>query len=104
MTATSNHTTTDHTGTGPTPAEARFETLRVKGDELAAQVKDLIHQGNVQRIVVRNSDGHRVIEIPINAGLVAAVVAPVLTGVAAIAALASDWQIEVQRDTDHPVG
>lgn len=89
--------TTDAGPAASTNSAAHFENLRVKGDALTAKVRGLLHEGNVQRVVVRNSDGHAVIEIPVNAGLVAAAVAPVLTGVAAIAALAADWQIDIHR-------
>lgn len=76
---------------------ASGETMRVRGEALAAKVKELIHEGNVRRITVRNDDGHAVIEIPVTAGVVAAVVAPALVAVAALAALAASWVIEVDR-------
>jgi hypothetical protein len=76
------------------------ESLKVRGEALADKVKGLLREGNVQRILVKNDTGRTVIEIPVTAGIVAAVIAPVLTGVAAIAALANDWQIEVHRDGD----
>jgi hypothetical protein len=75
------------------------ETARVRGEVLAEKVKALLHEGNVRRIIIRNDEGHTVIEIPVTAGVVAAVVAPVLVGVAAIAALASSWEIEIERAT-----
>lgn len=73
------------------------ETMKVGADALAARVKGLVHEGNVRRIVVKNSDGHTVIEIPVTAGVVATVAAPVLAAVAAIAALANHWEIEIHR-------
>ena len=68
---------------------------------LAGKVKDLLHEGNVRRIVVKNNVGHTIIEIPVTVGVVAAVAAPVLTAVAAVAALASNWEIEVHRSHEH---
>jgi hypothetical protein len=91
-----NRTDGDHNGSA-TPRGAAAESLRVRGEALAAQVKALIHEGNVRRIVVKNDQGHTVIEIPVTAGLVAAVAAPILTAVAAIAALANEWEIQVER-------
>lgn len=80
------------------------EDMKVRGEELAAKVKALLHEGNVRRIALKNSDGHTIIEIPVSAAVVAAVVAPVLTAVGAVAALASYWQIEVHReDSGTPV-
>lgn len=74
--------------------------VKIRGEAMTAKVKDLLHEGSVRRIIVKNHDGHTVIEIPVTAGVVAAIVAPALTAVAAIAALANDWEIEVQRETE----
>lgn len=96
-------TTTKTTRDGDAATSGRItETATVRGEVLAEKVKDLLHEGNVRRITIRNADGHAVVEIPVTAGVVAAVVAPVLTGVAAIAALASHWQIEIDRAPAHP--
>ncbi|WNV84758.1 DUF4342 domain-containing protein [Umezawaea sp. Da 62-37] len=72
-------------------------TDRVRGQALVAKVKELIHEGNVRRIVVKDDRGHTVMEIPVTAGVVAAILAPVVTAVAAIAVLAKEWSIEVER-------
>lgn len=84
--------------TGPT----RRETTQVRGEALVARVKDLLHEGTVRRLIVKDDDGHTVMEIPVVAGVVAAVVAPVLTAVGAVAALANHWKIEVERATGQP--
>ncbi len=76
------------------------EDLKVRGEALAEKVKTLLHEGNVRRITVKNDQGDTVFEVPVNAGVVAVVVAPVLTAVAAIAALAGDWRINVHREGD----
>lgn len=93
-----NNGTTGENFTGTVPPEDAFtEKMRVRGEALVAKVKELLHEGNVQRIAVKDSDGHSVMEIPVTAGVVAAIVAPVLIAVSAVAALASDWNIEVYR-------
>lgn len=79
------------------PDQPLTEKIRVRGEAMAVKVKELLHEGNVQRITIRDSSGHTVMEIPVTAGVVAAVLAPVLIAVAALAALASDWDIEVSR-------
>lgn len=84
--------------------ESTKENLKVRGDVLTAKVKDLLHEGSVRRITVKNEQGQTVMEIPATAGVVAAVVAPALTAVAAIAALASNWEIEIHRSPDHTGG
>ncbi len=73
------------------------EEIRVKGGELKDKVKDLLHEGNVRRVIVKDGDGNTVMEIPVTAGVVVAVIAPILTALGAIAALASEWSIQIQR-------
>lgn len=77
--------------------DSTTESTRVCGEALADRVKTLVHEGNVRRITIRNDEGHTVIEIPVTAGVVAAVAAPMLVGVAAIAALANSWEIQIDR-------
>ena len=76
------------------------EEVRVKGADLADKVKQLLHEGNVRRVIVRDGEGRTVMEIPVTAGVVVAVIAPILTALGAIAALAAEWSIEVQRVRD----
>ena len=75
----------------------RREALRLRGQAFVDKVKELIHEGNVRRIVIKNDEGHTVMEIPVTAGVVAAIVAPVLAAIGAIAALANEWSIEVEH-------
>ncbi|MFF0862012.1 DUF4342 domain-containing protein [Nonomuraea sp. NPDC003560] len=75
------------------------EEVKVHGSELADKVKTLIHEGNVQRIIVKDSHGHTVMEVPLAVGVVAFIAAPVVTAVAAMAAAAAEWSIQVER---HP--
>lgn len=76
--------------------EPKTET-HLRGEALVEKVKQLIHEGNVRRLIIKNDKGHTVMEIPVTAGVVAAIAAPVVTAIGAIAALASDWSIEVER-------
>jgi hypothetical protein len=73
------------------------KTIRVRGQALVDKVKELVHEGNVRRLVIKDDGGHTVMEIPLTAGVVAAVVAPVVTAIGAIAALANEWSIEVEH-------
>jgi hypothetical protein len=82
---------------GETEVDTSPENLKVQGEALAAKVKELLHEGSVRRITVKDTEGHTVIEIPVTAGVVAAVVAPALVAVAALAAVASEWEISVHR-------
>jgi hypothetical protein len=73
------------------------ERLRVAGDALVDKVKELIREGNVRRIVVKNADDQTVMELPMTFGILGAVAAPVLAAVGAIAGLAANWKLEVER-------
>lgn len=73
------------------------ERIKVSGEQLVEKTKELIHEGNVRRIIIKNSEGETVIEVPVTIGVIGAVVAPVLAAVGAIAALASSWTIEIER-------
>ncbi|MFD7659094.1 DUF4342 domain-containing protein [Actinosynnema sp. NPDC059797] len=73
------------------------KTARLRGEALVEKVRELLHEGNVRRLLIKDDEGRTVVEIPVTAGVVVAVVAPVVTAVAAIAALASEWSIDVER-------
>lgn len=71
--------------------------FKVKGEELLSKIKELIHQGNVTRIIVKNEEGKIYLEIPVTVGVIGALVVPVLAAVGALAALAANFTIEVVR-------
>lgn len=72
------------------------EELRVSGAQLLDKVKELIHEGNIRRIVIKQ-DGRSVMELPLTVAAVGVVLAPVLAAVGAFAALASNSSIVVER-------
>jgi len=72
------------------------EELRVSGSQLVDKVKELIHEGNIRRIVIRQ-DGRSVMELPLTVAAVGTVLAPVLAAVGAFAALATNCSIVVER-------
>ena len=73
------------------------ERLRVSGEALVDKTKELLHEGNVRRIFVKNAEGQTVLELPLTFGILGAVAAPFLTAVGAIAGLAANWRLEVER-------
>lgn len=82
-----------------------IEEIEVAGDQLVSRVKDLIKEGNVRRLIIRNSEGRVLIEIPLTAGLavggVTTVFAPILVALGAMAALIANFKVEVvRRPTD----
>ena len=76
-----------------------MEEIQITGDKLIDTVKDLLHEGNVRHIVVKNAEGHTILELPVSVGLVGLLIAPVLAAVGAIAVYAADFTIVVTRDT-----
>ena len=84
--------------TSPTPTEEH----QVPGANLVAKAKELIHQGNVRRLIVKNDQGQVVIEVPLTAGVVGALVAPALAAIGAIAALAGHYTLVVERRPPGP--
>ena len=75
----------------------KIEEVKVKGEDLLKKVKELIHEGNIRRIIIKNENGETYIEIPLTLGVVGMVVAPILAAVGAIAALASNFTIEIVK-------
>jgi hypothetical protein len=82
--------------------KTRQEEFRVNGEDLLKKVKELVSQGNIRRIIIKNKDGKTLIELPLTAGVAGvaalAVFAPVLAAVGAIAALVTECSIIVERD------
>ncbi len=74
------------------------EDFKVKGEELLSKVKQLIDEGNVRRIVIKDKTGKVLIEIPFTIGVVGAVLAPILAAVGAVAALVGECTISVERE------
>ena len=74
-----------------------MEEHRVSGERLVSRVKELIHQGNVRRVIIRDEGGHSIMEIPLTMGVVGAILVPSLVALGAIAALASDYTVVVER-------
>ena len=75
----------------------RTEEFKLKGSEVLDKIKELIHQANIRRIIIKNDEGKTLIEIPLTLGLVGAALAPVLAAVGAIAALVAQLTIVVEK-------
>ena len=82
--------------------KVRVEEFEVTGEKLVATVKELVHQGNVRRIVIRNAKGVALLEIPLVLGIAGAVLVPVWAAVGALAALVAKLTIVVERVQDAP--
>jgi hypothetical protein len=76
------------------------EEFRVKGEEVVEKVKQLIHEGNVRRLIIKDESGKVYLDIPVTYGIVGALIAPMLAAVGAVAAVAANLKIEVVRDEE----
>ncbi len=81
------------------PADGR-EKHGVSGDRVIEKIKDLIREGNVRHIVIKNDEGRTLIEFPVSIGLAGALLLPVWAAVGAIAAMVTKCTIEVERDPE----
>jgi hypothetical protein len=80
----------------------RTEEFQFSGDTLLAKIKDLIRQGNIRRIVIRNEEGRSLVDIPVTVGVVGALVAPQLAAIGAIAALVIRGTIVIEKEAQAP--
>lgn len=76
----------------------RTQEFTVNGDEVVAKVKELIHEGNIRRIIIKNEDGRTILEVPLTLGLIGAALLPIFAAIGAAAALATRCTIVVERD------
>lgn len=75
----------------------RTEEFRVAGHEIIEKIRQIIHEGNVRRIILKTEDGKTFMEIPLTVGVVGAVILPVWAAIGAVAALASKLTIVVEK-------
>jgi hypothetical protein len=73
------------------------EELKVEGENLLKTIRQVIHEGNYRRIIIRNDKGHTLLEIPLSIGLVGAMFMPVWAAIGAMAAMATGFSIIVER-------
>jgi hypothetical protein len=76
------------------------EEFKVKSEEVIGKVKELVHEGNVRKLIIKDEDGKVYLEIPVTLGLIGAVLAPTLAAVGALAAMVAHLKIEVIRSED----
>jgi Flp pilus assembly pilin Flp len=79
---------------------ARTEEFKVSGGELINKVKELLHEGNIRRIILKDEQGKTFMEIPLTVGIVGVAILPVLAALGTIAALVSNMTIVVEKTVD----
>ena len=73
------------------------EEFKINGDDLVAKIKDIIRQGNAKKITIRGKDGNEILSFPVTVGVAGILLAPVFAAVGAIAALATECTIVIER-------
>ncbi len=82
---------------GSSVAKITKEEFTVSGGNLVDKVRDLLHEGNVTRVIVKDQKGITLLEIPATVGVIGTVIAPWLAALGVIAALATNCRIVVER-------
>jgi len=77
--------------------KVRTEEFQVKGEEIVAKIKQLIHEGEIRRVIIKNEAGKTLIDIPLTIGVLGALVAPQLAALGAIAALITHGTIVIEK-------
>lgn len=76
----------------------KTEEFKVSGNDIVRKIKELVNEGNIRKITIKNKDNKVIAEFPLTFGLVGTFVAPVLAAVGTIVALASECTISVQKE------
>lgn len=79
------------------PEKTFKEELKVTGDQLVETVKKLVREANVRRLIIKNDKGDKILEIPVSAASVGAILLPVLAAIGALAAMMTNCTIEVEK-------
>ena len=75
----------------------KTEEYTINGEDLVAKIKDIIKQGNAKKLTIRGKDGNEILSFPVTVGVVGIVLAPIFAALGAIAALATECTIVVER-------
>jgi hypothetical protein len=81
-----------------TEEKVSTEEYHVSGDDLVHKVKQIVHEGNIRRIIIKTEGGNTLLEFPLTIGVVGVVLLPMWAALGAAAALISDCTIVVEKD------
>lgn len=79
--------------------QQRTQEFTLSGDEVVAKVKQLINEGNIRRVIIKNEEGRTMLEVPLTLGVIGAALLPVFAAIGAAAAIATRCTIVVERAT-----
>lgn len=75
--------------------KAKQEEFKVSGEEVVKKVKELIKKGNARKIIIKDTKGRSVLEIPLTLGVIGAILVPVLAAISAVAAVLTNCTVVV---------
>jgi hypothetical protein len=79
-------------------AKNNKEEFKINGEELVGKVKQLVREGNIRRITIKNKEGKSILELPLTFGVVGVLLVPALAAVGAVAALVTECTLIVERE------
>ena len=77
--------------------KTRTEEFRVDGEKIVAKIKELLHEGNIRRVIIKDKDGKSLLEIPVTCGVVGVLLAPQVGALAAVAAVLTEATVVVEK-------
>lgn len=80
-----------------TTEQSSQESFKVSGDELLSKIKEIIKEGKARKVIIKNEKDKSIMEFPLTMGAIGVVLAPQLAAIGAIAAIAKDWTIIVEK-------
>lgn len=78
-------------------AKSKYDEFKLGGRKMVKRAKQLVHEGNIRRITVKNRKGDSLVEVPLTLGVLGAVLLPTLTAIGAITAVVTESSIGVKR-------
>jgi hypothetical protein len=79
--------------------QVHTEEHKIPGEKLLTRIKELVREGNIRRIIIKHDDGHVLIEIPLTFGVMGVALLPVWVAIGAMAAIAANYTIVVEKTT-----
>lgn len=76
----------------------RTEEFQINGDEIISKLKEILHEGNIRRITIKNEEGKTLVDIPLTMSVVGILLAPQLAAIGAIAALVTKCTLVVEKN------
>ncbi len=85
-----------------TDQKVHTEEFELQGEQIVAKIKDLVRQGNIRRVTIKNDEGKTIVDFPLTVGVVGALLLPQLAALGAIAALLTNCTLLVEKEGDLP--